>query len=212
MIKGNKLRRAIIKSSYIAVACHIGSALSCSEILDEIFDKKKKGDIFIFAKASGVAALYCKMHSVEKAAGYLARYPLPSREIKGIIHSLGSVGHGLPFSAGLALSDRTKDIYVLLSDGDLMEGSTYEAALFIGQHKLTNLFVYVDDNKLVALGKSKDILDLDNAYEFYKKNIPNFIRRETTKGAGVSFLEDKVESHYVNLTEETYKQALKELK
>ena len=155
----DKLRKSILKASYDAHACHIGSALSCVEIVRYIFSKMKKKDRFIFSKASGVATLYCLLHK-EKSSEYLRKYPLASKEVPGILHSVGSLGHGLPVAVGLALSDRKRDVYVLMSDGELQCGTTWECLLFIRQHKIKNLKIYVDNNGLQACGKIKDILDL----------------------------------------------------
>ena len=215
--KIKQIKRDLLNASFEAGACHIGSALSCVNILVDLFYSKKiKPEQFLFSKASGVAAYYAVLSDLgyfpkDKLVEYLRDYPLPSKEVPGILHSLGSLGHGLSVATGLALADRNKDIYVLLSDGEMMEGSTYEAALFIGQHNLANLYVHVDDNKIVACGRAKDVLNLDNAFEFFKKNIPNFIRHETIKGKGVSFLEDSVRSHYCNINQEELKQALDEI-
>jgi len=211
------MKKEILINSYKAGACHISSALSCIDILVDIFKQKKEDDIFLFGKASGVAAYYCLLAEQGeipkgKVAYYLKNYPLVSKEVPGVVHSFGSIGHSLSVAAGIAFADRKRNVYVLISDGELMEGSTYEAALFIGQHNLKNLYVHVDDNKLVALGKTKDILNLDNAFEFYQKNIPNFIRHETIKGAGVDFMENDYTWHYKNLDENLLEKALEQIR
>lgn len=209
-----EIQRSILISSYEAKGCHIGSALSCAPILWSLFYKKKiKPEQFFFAKASGVAAYYVILADLgyfdkDKIAGYLKNYPLPSKEVPGITHSFGSVGHGLSVAAGYAMGG-DEEVYVLLSDGDLMEGSTHEAALFINQHDIDNLHVYVDDNKLVACGKTEDILAPD--WDFYQANIQNFHRIETVKGQGVDFMEGKYEWHYRNLTSELLEKALSQI-
>lgn len=213
--KKKQLFRDILVSSYEAGACHIGSALSCLDILIDLFYKTlKKGDIFLFSKASGVATYYAiladKGYFLKKELSYyLKNYPLPSKEVPGVINSFGSIGHGLSVACGLALGDRSKRVFILISDGELQEGSTYEAALFARQHKLKNLYVICDNNGLQACGRIKDILDLETAFDFYKKTLPNFKRVKTIKGKGVKFLENKVESHYMNLTAEKLNEALK---
>lgn len=212
-----QIRKDIINASYEAQACHIGSALSCVEIMVKLhYSILKPEDVFIFGKASGVCTYYAILADTglfpkEKIAEYLKNYPLPSTEVPGVIHSFGSVGHALSVACGMAFGDRNRKIYVLLSDGDLMEGSTYEAALFARQHKLDNLHVYVDDNKLVACGKTEDVLSLTTAYDFYKKTIPNFHQIETVKGAGVDFMEGSVDWHYRNLTWEDRDNAIAQL-
>lgn len=211
-MKAKELRRDIINASYEAKACHIGSALSCVDILIDLFyNKKIKPERFIFGKASGVCAYYCILADLgyfnkEQIADYLKNYPLPSTEVPGILHSFGSVGHALSVSAGMALGDPANQYIVLLSDGDLQEGSTHEAALFIRQHDIYNLHVYVDNNGYVACGKTSEILQID--YDFYKRNIPNFFNDVTIKGKGVDFMENDYEWHYKNLSLEDRDKAL----
>jgi transketolase len=219
-MKNRELRKDIIEVSYRAGACHIGSALSCIDILVDIYKKMRKKDRFIFGKASGVAAYYCLLAKKgiikkKKLAYYLKNFPLPSKEVPGVIVSLGSLGHGLPIAVGLALADRRRNVYLLMSDAELQEGTTWESLLFIHQHKLSNLKIYIDCNGLQAMGKISDILEIPIAMRwaidaaYYDDFDINFIK--TIKGKGVSFLEDKVESHYLNLSESQYKQAIKEL-
>lgn len=213
--KLTQIKKDILRASYKAKACHIGSALSAADILVPLlYEDIDEGDVFIFGKASGVAAYYSilsdqGMFPIEDVADYLKQYPLPSTEVPGIYHSFGAVGHALSVAAGAAFASPDKTFHVLLSDGDLHEGATYEAALFIRQHNIKNLHVYVDDNKLVACGKTDDILKID--YDFYHKNIPNFYREMTTKGSGVSFMENDYTWHYKNLDIGLLDRALKEL-
>lgn len=207
----------ILNASYEAEACHIGSALSCVDILFNLFyNVLKDEDVFLFSKASGAAALYAiladKGHfPKEKLAGYLKDYPLASKEVPGVVHSVGSIGHGLSVAAGIALSDRSKNVYVLLSDGECQEGSTYEAVLFARHHNLTNLHVIIDNNGLQACGKTKDILGLSTAFEFMKNALPNCSIITTVKGDGVSFMENNYEWHYKNLNKELLEQAIEEI-
>ncbi len=163
----DKLRKLILNASYESGACHIGSALSCIDILVEIFNKKKENDLFIFSKASGVAAYYAILAEKgiipeNKVAYYLKNYPLVSKEVPSVLWSGGSLGHGLPVAAGLALADRTRDVYVMMSDGEIQEGTTWESAMFASHHKLKNLKVYIDKNGLQACGATKDILDIED--------------------------------------------------
>ena len=235
-----ELRKQILQSSFDAGACHIGSALSCVEILLAIDGIKKQEDIFLFSKASGVAAYYALLAKKghfpkEKIAHYLKNFPLASKEISGIIHSVGSLGHGLSVSCGLALGDRTRNVYCLVSDGELNEGSTWEATLFAAHHKLNNLIVVVDYNKIQACGRTEDILGLEklsdkfSSFGWWALNVdghdentlkyalgldtikPKAIIAHTIKGKGVDFIEDKVEWHYLNLSEELLNKALSQL-
>ena len=203
-----KIRIDILNASFSAKACHIGSSLSCVDILVDLFYTKKiKPEQLIFSKASGVATYYAILADLgyfpkDKLHEYLRDYPLASKHVPGVIHSVGSVGMGLSVAVGLALSDRTKDIYCLISDGQLNEGVTYEAALFARQHKLTNLHVICDFNGKQAMGSTDDILNLDTAVDFFEKTFPDFKNVKTIKGAGVDFMENDYTWHYKNLTPE----------
>lgn len=130
-------------------------------------------------------------------------------------------------------------VFVLLSDGECDEGSNWEAALFASHHKLDNLIAIIDYNKLQAFGRTNEVLNLEpldkkwqdfgwevkeiDGHNFeeienglskipFQKGKPSLLIAHTIKGKGVSFMEDKLEWHYKNLTKEEYEQALKELK
>lgn len=213
-----KIKHDVLQASFDAGACHIGSALSCVPILVDLFYRRlEDGDLFIFSKASGAATYYAilsdkGMFPKEKLAEYLKNYPECSKEVPGVLHSIGSVGHGLPVAVGLAMTDRKRRVYVLVSDGELQEGTTYESALFARQHKLDNLYVIVDYNGFQACGATKDIIDLETALRFLQNTFPNFDVRHTTKGDGVDFMENKYEWHYWNLTPELLKRSLEQCK
>ena len=196
------MREIILKSSFLAGACHISSSLSAVKPLRLICSKMKKNDRFIFSKASGACAYYILLaenghFSKQDVSFYLKKYPLSDKNVPGVLHSVGSLGHGLPVALGLALADRTRDVYVLMSDSELQCGTTWECLLFKKQHKLKNLKIYVDWNGLQACGKIKDILDLP--WGFLKKNGVKLIK--TIKGDGVSFMENRIEWHYFNISE-----------
>jgi transketolase len=211
-----KLRRNILTASYEAGACHLGSALSCIEIIATLyFHILKDEDIFLFSKASGAAALYCVLAEIgvipqNMIANYLRNYPLASKEVPGVTHSVGSIGHGLSIACGIALGKRNSRVFCLMSDGECQEGSTYEAALFARQHRLTNLYAIIDNNGIQACGATKDILDLSTAFVFFKNTLPNVAIVNTIKGQGVSFMENDYTWHYKNLTAELLANALKE--
>ena len=209
------LRKKIIEASYKAGACHIASALSVIDILISIFKKMKKGDVFIYGKVSGVCAYYVLLAEQgiikpNKVAYYLKNYPLPHKTVPGVIHGIGSLGHGLPVATGLALANRKRNVYLIMSDGEIQEGTTWESLLFARHHKLKNLKVYVDRNGLQALGKTEEIVGIEKALEYLKKLFPIKIIK-TLKGKGVDFMEGKYEWHYRNLTPELYEEAMKQL-
>jgi len=214
-MENNKLRKSILRDSFKAHACHIGSSLSCIDILVDIYSDMNKEDRFIFAKASGAAALYLILARdgiipKNKVVHYLKNFPLVSKEVPGVIHGVGSLGHGLPVAAGLAFSDRTRKVYVLLGDAEVQCGTTWETILFARHHNLKNLKIYVDRNKLQALGNTEEILGIDKALILLKQLFPiNVV--QTIKGCGVPFMENKMEWHYLNLTPALLRKALEQL-
>lgn len=211
--KISQIRKDILIASNEAGACHIGSALSCVGILVNLFYREKlKPEHFIFSKASGVATYYAILADLghfpkEKLAHYLKNYPLPSTEVPGVVHSFGSLGHGLSVACGMAFGDRDNKYCVLLSDGECQEGSTLEAVSFAGHHKLNNLHVIVDNNKYQALGKTDDIMKMDGIFEFMKRTLPDCVIADTVKGDGVDFMQDN-SWHYRNLDKEHLEKAL----
>lgn len=222
-----KIRNDILDYSYKAGACHIGSSLSCVEILMAIDYLIDKDDFFIFSKASGIAAWYSiladKSGDNESVHKILKNFPLPSKEIPGIIHSVGSLGHGLPVAVGLAYSNPNSTVFCLMSDGEISEGTTWESLLFANHHKLDNLKIIIDRNGLQACGETENILKLESledklrafgmeTYTAYGHDIddikyvletpsdrPVAIIAETIKGKDLPSMEGKVESHYKNL-------------
>jgi len=240
MINPKTIRKSILINSMKAGACHIGSALSCVEILLAIDEVMKKDDVFLFSKASGVSAYYSLLAEKgvfprSKVAEYLKKYPLASKEVPGVIHSVGSIGHGLNVSVGMAFADRSRKVYCLMSDGELNEGSTWEALLFAGHHKLNNLIVVVDYNSLQACGATKDILILEPIVNKFKafglwsrkvnghsmESLKSALTKEsksakiivaiTTKGKGCDFMENDYKSHYLNLDNKLLQRALKQI-
>ena len=239
-----------------ANAGHIGSSLSCLDILIFLYFKQMSPhDRFILSKGHAAAALYtvlAKAGRIDKKlldsfyidGTFLAAHTPCNRQIKEIIFGTGSLGHGLSLSSGLALAtkytDKKYNVYTILSDGDCDEGSTWEAALFASQHKLNNLIAIIDNNGLQGFGKTADIADLeplvdkwksfnfdvyvaDNGNDFkslgntfdkldFNNNKPKCIIANTTKGYGVSYMENKMEWHYLPMSDEQYKQAIKENK
>jgi len=211
-------KRLILTASYTSGACHIGSALSCSSIIvDLYFNRMKENDIFIFGKASGVAALYATLalkgvFPKEKVAYYLKKYPLCDKRVKSVFCSTGSLGHGIALSCGVAYADRLRSVYCLLGDADCQEGTIYESALFARQHQLYNLNVIVDLNGIQACNFTDKVLEMSTALDFMKATFPKCEMVRTTKGSNISYLSNKIESHYMNINEEQLNLALSELK
>ncbi len=152
-------------------------------------------------------------------------------DIPGIDMTSGSLGHGIGVGAGMALAAKRagldKNVYVVISEGELYEGSTWEALLFVAHHKLDNLTIFIDINSLIILGDTSDCISLNpikdkiegfdlNIHEIdghevdeiqralnAKSNLPKIILAKTVKGKGFSIMENKANWHYWNsLTEE----------
>ncbi len=238
-----------------ANAGHIGSSLSCLDLLVYIFFKKfQDGDKVILSKGHAALALYVvlskagffpesELETFYQDGTFLAAHPPCGNKLNGVIFGTGSLGHGLSLSTGLAFSNKfTKkksNIYCIISEGDCNEGSTWEAALFAGQHKLSNLVVLMDNNGLQGFGESEGVINLNPIVEKWKsfnfdvstaengndfKSIeqsfvllnpnsekPKIIIARTTKGSGVSFMENKMEWHYLPMSDEQYHIAINEI-
>ena len=165
-----------------------------------------------------------------------------SHHIPGVEFSTGSLGHGMPVACGMAMAakqaENTHRIFCLVSDGDCNAGSTWEAIMLAGQHGWDNLVMIVDYNRLQALGKSEDVINLeplDKKLELFgwavrkgdghsiddieqclsnlpeTQGKPTAIIFRTIKGKGVSFMENDFNWHYGGLTDELLEKALKEV-
>ncbi|MDR2474860.1 MAG: transketolase [Bacteroidales bacterium] len=238
-----------------ANAGHIGASLSSLDILVYLFFHRmnKEEDKLILSKGHAATALYSTLAKLSKIpeemldtfykdGTVLAAHPPCNGVIKDIPFGTGSLGHGLSLAAGIAFSQRYTgknfQTYCIVSDGDCNEGSTWEAALFAAQHKLRNLTVIVDYNRLQGFGFSEEILNLDSIKDKFlafgfdvaiadngndlnnldsafnllsDTNKPRCIIAHTTKGAGVSFMENKLEWHYLPMNDDQYEMAIKEI-
>lgn len=246
----------ILELYKMANAGHIGSSLSCLDILTYLFfHQLKKDDRFILSKGHAALALYvvlAKKNIIDEAildsfysqGTLLAAHPPCSGKLDGITFGTGSLGHGLSLATGFALSNRftgkSNNVYCVLSEGDCNEGATWEAALFASQHKLNNLFVIIDNNKMQGFGKMEDVINLEpfldkwrsfnfdvvscegndfnsllsafNTLNDLNSESPKCIIARTVKGHGVSFMENKLDWHYLPMDNDQYVQALKEVK
>ena len=163
-----------------------------------------------------------------------------SHKVGGVEFSTGSLGHGLPFGVGKALASRIRGetwrTFVLLSDGEMDEGANWEALMFAAHHKLANLTAIIDYNKLQSLDSVANTLGLEPLVDKLKafgssvheidghdhrmlaqalngvaSEKPSVIVAHTTKGKGVSFMENRVEWHYKNPNDEQLAMALAEI-
>lgn len=256
----NNARKKVLEMVHKAGTSHIGSNFSCIDILAVLFSKinldknlKANRDRFILSKGWVAASLYYFLAEKEiitkkdldtYCIGNSKYIGLAEPEIRGVEMSGGSMGHGLPFALGSAIASKLSKenwkTYVLMSDGELNCGTTWESAMLANQHKLNNLVVIIDNNGFQAMGETKEVIDLEPLLEKWKafgwnvaeinghnyieiekalngdfalnKEKPTVIIAKTLKGAGVTFFENKLEWHYKNVDLENYQKALNELK
>lgn len=245
--KAKEIRKAVITMIIAAHASHIGSSYSFIEILVYLYEKvlridpknpQDEGrDRFVLSKGWGVSSVYAML--AEKGffdKKYLEDYCVDGSKliggstrngVPGIEATTTSMGHGLPIGVGMALAAKLKKAhyktYVIISDGELDEGSSWEAFLIAAHHKLHNLVVIIDYNKWQSFGRVKDVLSVEplvgklEAFNWHVQEVdghdfadlekvfqksslshekPNLIIAHTIKGKGLSTLEDKNEWHY----------------
>jgi transketolase len=245
-----EIRKKILNISNSSKTSHVGSSLSCVDIILILYENFiNKKNIFILSKGHACLAYYCVLEKF----GFISSKILKSygknnsilmchvsHKVPGIEFSTGSLGHGLPYATGRALAEKinktNNNIYVLISDGELNEGTTWESLLFASFHKLDNLFIIIDNNKLQSLDLTKNVLQLeplnkklksfncnvkninghslDQIYKSLLKknnNKPNIIIANTIKGKGVSYMENKIEWHYKYPDKINLKLAIEEL-
>jgi len=258
-----EIRQDILEMIFQTKSPHIGCSFSIVELLVALYFKvlnvnpqkpdDPNRDRFVLSKGHGCPALYpvlAKRGFFDKKvlegfatdAGTLETHS--SHNVSwGIEASTGSVGHGLSLAAGMALAakyDKSPSrIFVLLGDGELDEGSNWEAIMFSSHHKLDNLVAIVDRNQCQILGKTSEVLDLEpladkwrsfgwqikevDGHNFeeifsalekipFEEGKPSCLIAHTVKGKGVSFMEGELRWHDKCPNEGEYKKALDELK
>ena len=179
-----RIRKHTLRMVCAGKSGHIGSMLSTADIYPVLYKRFLKvdpknpkwadRDRFLLSKGHGGAALLaCLAECGFFPKDWLNRYYCDdgklsghiSHHIPGVEFSTGSLGHGLPVACGMAMAakrdGKSHRIVVMSSDGDLNEGSTWEAIMLAGQHHYDNLTMLVDYNRIQALGYSKDIIDLE---------------------------------------------------
>ena len=246
------IRENILKLSFKAKTGHIASNLSIVEIIFSVllnkYIKNTKLE-FVLSKGHASIAYFACLHFFKKISikeldtifqnnskfgGHV------TSNIKEIIFSTGSLGHGLPYAAGLSYALKNKGlkrkVVVVISDGELNEGTTWETFLIASHNKLNNLYVIIDDNKFQALGKTKDIINMKNLRNKIKSfgadvfscnghdinKLNKFINLKgknfkvlianTIKGAGVKHMENSILWHYKSMTLSDYQKAKDNLK
>lgn len=255
------IRKSALKMVSKVNASHIGSALSISDILAVLYSKhltyengspeSKNRDRFILSKGHACVAVYAALAEI----GFISQEEIEtygqdhsdlmnhiSHKVAGVEFSTGSLGHGLPFGVGKAKAAKIRNeawrTYVLLGDGEMDEGSNWEALMFAAHHQLDNLVAIIDYNnlqslttvdktlalepladKLRAFGcavhevNGHDHTALDNAFAQlpWQPGKPSVLIARTVKGKGVSFMENSVAWHYKSPNKEQLEQALNEV-
>lgn len=204
----NKLERRIIDISYKKGLSHLSSCLTAVKLIDHIYLVKKHDEPFILDNGHAGLALYVvleKFHFKDAEALVDKHGVHPNRDEQDLIYcSTGSLGQGLPIAVGMALANRTQNVYVLTSDGAMAEGSNWEALRVAGEQRLENLRITVNANGQSALKKvDTDLLDTRMQY-FY----PSLVAK-TSMLDYPDYL-NGIGGHYHTLTEDQYKEVVGE--
>lgn len=184
----NKIRKNILHIANLAGSPHIGSALSCTDILTTLYfdilqlEIYENRDLFILSKAHSAMTLYATLYeknflTKEEFEGYYQNGgTLPAHTDKNtnpyIEISSGSLGHGLPIALGMAhslkLNQSDRKVFVLMGDGESQEGSVWEAAMLAPHLKLDNLTVFIDRNDLQGYGRTSELLSYEPIDEKFR--------------------------------------------
>jgi len=254
-------RRTILKLIYMAKAGHTGGSLSCIDILNVLYNDvmnisprnfaEVNRDHYIHSKGHSVEALYAvladkgffpaeALNTVEKYGSDFIGHP--TRSVPGIEQNTGALGHGLSLSVGMALAakidGRSYRVFTILGDGELTEGSIWEASASAAHYHLDNLVAFIDRNTLQISGRTENVMSMEpleekfTAFGYAVRHVdgndvaqlvalletlpfepgkPNLVLAHTIKGKGISFMEDQVQWHHRVPTDTEYAAALLEL-
>ena len=255
-----QLRIRILKIVFIVKKGHIGGSFSCLDILvclyvSNIFNfsklnfKKKTNDFFILSKGHSAIALYSvldyikiskyfKLENFHRPGSFLMEHPSPNIKLPGIEIETGSLGNGIGIGAGIAFKQKKK-VIILVGDGELYEGSNWEAMLLASNFKMHNLLVIVDRNYSITLNKTEDVMKLENLkskfesfgfetmtvdghnhneilkkfkkFKSKKNGKPTCIICKTKKGKGSKVLESDLKFHHGVPTDAEYNSILMNL-
>lgn len=260
-LKSIEYRKTVLTIIHRAQAGHTGGSLSCVDILNVLYNRvmnvspqnfsDPNHDRYVQSKGHSVEALYTvladkgffPLESLETLNEYQSHFiGHPTRKVPGIEQNTGALGHGLSVAVGMALAGkldgRDYRVYTLLGDGELTEGSSWEAGMTAAHYKLDNLVAIVDRNGLQITGPTERVVALESleakfrAFGFavracdgndipdlihtleqvpFEPGKPNLIIAHTIKGKGVSFIENQINWHHKVPTDEQLAQALAEL-
>jgi len=259
--KSISYRKKLLTYIKHANAGHTGGSLSCVDILNVLYNRilnvtpqnfaDPNRNHYIQSKGHSVEALYVVLADMgffpESDLNTLCQHGShyvghPTRKVNGIEHNTGALGHGLSFCTGVALAEKMDGknykVYTLLGDGELTEGSNWEALLTAAHYKLDNLIAIIDYNKLQITGWTKDVCctdplekkfsafgasvrhvdghDIEALTEClasvpFEREKPSVIIAHTIKGKGVSFIENNHKWHHRVPTDAEFEQAMMEL-
>lgn len=203
----NKLELRCLELSFKHGLTHLSSVLTSVGIIDKLFLAKKPEDKFVLSNGHAFLALavVLEKNGVADAEELVKRHHThPNRDVDNQIWvSTGSLGQGVCAGVGLAIADKDRDVYIMLSDGECAEGSVWEALRIAGELRLENLKVVVNANGYSALGKvDVDLLDM-RLQLFY----PTLVVR-TDMFKYPDFLQG-VGGHYHKMSDEDYQEAIK---
>jgi transketolase len=259
--KSIQYRKTILRMIFLSKTGHTGGSLSCVDILNVLYNhvmdispdnfSQINRDHYIHSKGHSVEALYAvladkgfypkeALDSVEQFGSDFIGHP--TRDVPGIEQNTGSLGHGLSISVGLALAAKQDGlpyrVFTIMGDGEMTEGSNWEASASAAYYHLDNLVAIIDRNTLQISGRTKDVMDMEpledkfSAFGFAVRQIdgndvaslaalladlpfepgkPNVVLARTIKGKGISFMEDKTSWHHRVPTDAEYKAAMQEL-
>jgi len=259
--KSINYRKKLLKYIKQAKAGHTGGDLSCVDILNVLYNRilhitprnyeEFARNHYVQSKGHSVEALYVVLADQgffpetdlntlsQHGSDYVGH---PVRKVNGIEHNTGALGHGLSFCTGVAHALKKESgnykVFTLLGDGELAEGSNWEAALTAAHYKLDNLVAIIDYNKLQITGWTKDVCGIDSIWKKFaafgwsvqhadghdigslievlsdvpfEKDKPNLVIAHTIKGKGVSFIENDRKWHHKVPSDKQFEQAMEEL-
>lgn len=252
------ITRIVLAQSKRANVGHIGSCLSVADLVAVLYSGGMRvtdpadcdRDRLVLSKGHAALAVYAALH----LRGWLSEQELgtfcgegsllgvhPEHAVNGIDFSTGSLGQGLSIATGAALAARldrsSRRAFALLSDAECNEGSTWEAAMFAAHHRLANLVAIIDSNGQQALGRTREVLDLDPLADRWRtfgwdvhevdghdaaalhevvrglqpEGLPHVLVANTTFGKRVSYMESQIRWHYMPMSDDEYELALAEV-